>query len=67
MGGIGSILICHCEELCWPAERRSNRSSADAENRQNLEGGALSPPNTQAALTAQHPPPDTVAWFPDSL
>jgi hypothetical protein len=38
-----------------------------SENPPDLEGGALSPPNARTALTAQRPPPDKAAGFPDSL
>ena len=47
------------------------RSYKLSENHPDLEGGALGgpaePPKTRAALTAQRPPPDIAAGFPDSL
>jgi hypothetical protein len=38
-----------------------------SENCQDLEGGALSPPNSRAALTAQRPPSQSATDFSGRL
>jgi hypothetical protein len=45
--------------------RLSNGDWRFCENRQDLEGGAPSPPNARAALTEQRPPPGSEAGFWD--
>jgi hypothetical protein len=46
---------------------RLGRSLGLSENCQDLEGGALSPPNFRPTLTAQRPPSQSATDFSDSL